>query len=188
MIKWCQHLSFLPLMALASSLGVASYTQEAWSCSWTCFWIPGTSLIRITGKKGTGLERLKINLSRSLQSQPWNRRELCEIWFRISWFLDKSLWHPMWLALRRRKGWAFPRHWLWVCAGFHRGGPWILLFLLSSNWSPKGEGCGALDSSTVPDANRLSSLWSGTCCFGVCAGVVCLGFSFPCLTSLAVKY
>lgn len=178
MIKWRQHLSFLPLMALAFLLGVASYAQEAWSCSWTCFWIPGTSLIRITGKKGTGLERLKINLSWSLQLQPWNRQELCEIWFRISWFLDLSLWQSLCLALRRRKGWAFPCRWPWVCAGFHRGGPWILRVLLSSNLSPEGEGRGALGNSTV---------WSGTGCFGVCG--VCLGFSsFACLTSLEAKY
>lgn len=67
---------------------------------------------------------------------------------------------------------------------------WTLDFVVFAFFKlkSKGEGRGALDSSTVPDANRLSSLWSGTCYFGVCAGVVCLGFSFPCLTSLAVKY
>lgn len=131
MIKWRQHLSFLPLIALASLLGITSYTQEAWSCSWTCFWIPGTSLIRITGKKGTGLKRLKINLSWSLQLQPWNRQELCEIWFRISWFLDLSLWRPIRLALRRRGlGLSMPLVLTEVDPGF-------CVFLLSSIFKPK---------------------------------------------------
>jgi len=70
MIKWRQHLWFRP--SLASLPGVTSYMQEALSCSRTCSRVPGTSLIRITGKKGTGLERLKINLSWSLLLQPWN--------------------------------------------------------------------------------------------------------------------
>lgn len=186
MIKWCQYLSFLPLMNLSSSLGVTSYIQGAWSCSWTCFWIPGTSLIRITGKRGTGLEHLKINLSWSLQLQPWNRRELCEIWFRISWFLDLSLGRPMHLALRRRRGMGLSCCWLWVCVDFYRGGSWILWFLLSSNLSPGREAWSTWQQHSA--WCRLKSLWSGTCCFGVCSGVVCLGFSsFGCLTCLAVK-
>lgn len=73
MIKWRQHLSFLP--SLASSLGVTSYTQEVLSCGRTCSPVPGTSLIRITGRKtGAGLECLKISLRWSLQAKPWNSR------------------------------------------------------------------------------------------------------------------
>lgn len=177
-----------PLMTLASLLGVTSYTQDARSCSWTCFWIPGTSLIRITGKRGTGLERLKINLSWSLRLQPWNRRELCEIWFRISWFLDLSLWRPVHLALRRRERWAFPRPWLLGVPWLRQS--WTLHFVFFAFFKPKSWRREATaDNSSVPDANRLNSLWSGTCCFAVYSGVVCLGFSsFGCLTCLAVKY
>lgn len=111
---------------------------------------------------------------------------------RVMWNLIQDLLVPGSEPLvshpsgRGGEGWAFPRRWFWQ--------RWTLdfvfsCFLLSSNVSPEGEGCGAPDNSTVPDANRLNSLWSGTCCFGVCGGVVCLGFSsYGCLTCLAVKY
>lgn len=113
-------------MALASLLGVTSDTRGS-TVLWLNLFLNSRNKFDQNywkkKKKGTGLERLKINLSWSLQLQPWNRRELCEIWVRISWFLDLSLWHPLRLALRRR-GMG-----LWVCADFGWGRPWILCFL-----------------------------------------------------------
>lgn len=98
MIKWRQHLSFLP--SLASLLGVTSYTQEALSCSRTCSRVQEWVWSELLEKRHrAGVPKNKSELMSAVAAL--EQRELCEIRFRISRFLDWSLWCPVCLAFRR---------------------------------------------------------------------------------------